>query len=179
MNIALRLWNRHAFMWQSVDILNVFNTLTLKEIFWKTKTFFKKLENDFLVESTDNALFPYKTVKSEANFKTNRMVSTKWNYHRERNFACNYFWNICFIIRTSFKELIWCRNYPNVQIDTFRRCGRFIWGKKLPCALLLSLPIHDFPQFIWIFFSAIMNIVFLFRLSSKFGGRIWGTWKQA
>ena len=58
-----------------MDILNVFNTLTLKQIFWKTKTFFKKLDNDFLVESTENALFPYKAVKSEANVKTNRMVS--------------------------------------------------------------------------------------------------------
>ena len=28
-------------MWQSVETLNVFNTLALKHIFWKTKTFFK------------------------------------------------------------------------------------------------------------------------------------------
>ena len=45
-------------MWQSVEILNNFNTLTLKQIFWKKKTFFKKLEYRFLVESTntENAL---------------------------------------------------------------------------------------------------------------------------
>ena len=30
----------HVFMSQSVKILNI-NTLTLKQIFWKTKTFFK------------------------------------------------------------------------------------------------------------------------------------------
>ena len=50
-------------MWQSVEILNVFNTLTLKRIFWKTKTFFKNLEYRFLVESIkiENASFPYKT----------------------------------------------------------------------------------------------------------------------
>ena len=49
-------------MWQSVEILKVFNTLTLQQIFWKTKTFFKKLEYRFLVESTkiENASFPYK-----------------------------------------------------------------------------------------------------------------------
>ena len=66
-------------MWQSVEILNIFNTLTLKQIFWKTKTFFKKLEYRFLVESTkiENASFPYKTAISEANDKTNKMVSTK------------------------------------------------------------------------------------------------------
>ena len=48
--------------------------------FWKTKTFFEKLEYSFLVGSTkiENASFPYKTAMSEANFKTNRIVSTKW-----------------------------------------------------------------------------------------------------
>ena len=51
----------------------------LNQIFWKTKTFFKKLEYSFSVESTkiENASFPYKTAISEANVKTNRMVSTK------------------------------------------------------------------------------------------------------
>ena len=55
----------------------MFNTSTLKKIFWKTKTFFKKLEYRFLVESTkiENASFPYKTALSGANVKTNKMVS--------------------------------------------------------------------------------------------------------
>ena len=41
-------------------------------IFWKTRTFFKKLEYCFLVEVTksESASFPYKTVISEANVKT-------------------------------------------------------------------------------------------------------------
>ena len=80
-------------MWQSVKVSNVFNTLTLKQIFWKTKTFFKKLEYRFWVESTkiENASFPYKSAVSEANVKTNRMVTTKWTYHKERSFASNYF----------------------------------------------------------------------------------------
>ena len=85
--------DRQVFMWQSVEILNNFNTLTLKQIFWKTKTFFKKLWDRFLVENTkiENASVPYKTVISEANIMTNRMVSTKWTYHKERSFASNYF----------------------------------------------------------------------------------------
>ena len=71
--------DRHAFMGQSVKILNVFNTLTLKHVFWKTKVFFKKLEYLFLVESSEfeNASFPYKSTISEANVKTNTMVTTK------------------------------------------------------------------------------------------------------
>ena len=53
-----------------MEILKIFNTLTLKQIFWKTKTFFKKLQ-------IENASFSYKTAVSEANVKTNRMVSKK------------------------------------------------------------------------------------------------------
>ena len=73
--IALRLRDPHAFIWQSAKILNVFNTLTLKHIFWKTKTF-QKLEYRFLVESAkiENASFSYKTALSEANVKTNSSI---------------------------------------------------------------------------------------------------------
>ena len=74
--IAPRLPDRHDLMWQSVKILNVFNTLTLKQTFWKINTFFKKLEYSFFVESTkiENASFPCKTEISEANVKANKMV---------------------------------------------------------------------------------------------------------
>ena len=65
-------------MWQSVKTLNDFNTLTLKQIFCKSETNFKKLEYRFLVESPKikNASFPYKTAISEANVKTNSIVNT-------------------------------------------------------------------------------------------------------
>ena len=80
-------------MWQSLKILNVFNSLSLKQIFWETRTFFKELEYSFLVESNkiENASSPSKTVISEAKVKTNKMVTTKWTYHKERSFASNYF----------------------------------------------------------------------------------------
>ena len=52
LKIALRLRDRNDLMWQSMEILNDFNTLILKQIFWKTKTFFQKLEYTFLVERT-------------------------------------------------------------------------------------------------------------------------------
>ena len=60
-------------------------------MFCKTKTFFIELEHRFLVESNniENTSFPYKTDSSEANVKTNKMMSTKWTYHKERSFASN------------------------------------------------------------------------------------------
>ena len=66
---------------------------TLKQIFWKTKTFFKKLEYDFLVEATkiENTPFSFKAALPEASVKTNRMATTKWSYHKEWSFVSNYF----------------------------------------------------------------------------------------
>ena len=57
------------------------------------KTFLKKLDYCFLVElaKIEKASFSYKTAISEAKFKTNRMVTTKWVYHRKRSFASNQF----------------------------------------------------------------------------------------
>ena len=57
--IALCLRDRHVFMRQSVE--------SLRQIFWKTKKIFEKLEYSFLVETAkiENASFPYKTAISD------------------------------------------------------------------------------------------------------------------
>ena len=77
----------------------------------KNENFFQKLEYHFLVESSEieNARFPYRPALSEANIKTNRMGSTKWNYHKERSLASNslfFFSEFCSSLRTSYKEVI-------------------------------------------------------------------------
>ena len=91
-------------MWQSVEVLNVFITLTLKQMFWKGRIFLKKLEYRFLVESTklENASFLYKTAIPEANGKTNWMVST---FHKECSFASNYFFFFFFLIFENFASV--------------------------------------------------------------------------
>ena len=55
-------------MWQLLEISIVFNTLILTQIFWKMKTFLKKREYLFLVESTkiEKAIFPYKMELSQS-----------------------------------------------------------------------------------------------------------------
>ena len=75
------------------NVSNVFNTLTLKQIFWKTKAFFKRVESRFLVQTTkiENTSFSFKTALSEANVRTNRMATAKWTYDKEGSFASNYF----------------------------------------------------------------------------------------
>ena len=121
--------------------MNVFNASTLKQIFWKT--FFEKLEYCFLVESTknENATFPYKTTLSKVDVKANRMGTTKWNHHKERSSASNYF-NLLkknFQFKTSYKELIWCTNHSNVHIHNFRKFCNFVGGCFFFVSILNSL----------------------------------------
>ena len=129
--IVLRLRDRHAFMWQSVKILNFFNSLTLKKIFWKTKIFFEKLEYGFLIESTkiENTSFPYKTAISEASVETNKMVATKWTYHKEWSFAsnCFIFLEILFQFKNFFERVDLVYQQIKAHICTFCKRWSFIW----------------------------------------------------
>ena len=79
-------------MRQSLKIFKIFNVLALKQVYWKMKAFFKKLEYRFSVETTaiESAIFLYKTALSKAYGKTNRMGPKKWIYQNECSFATNY-----------------------------------------------------------------------------------------
>ena len=74
--------------------------------FLQNENSFQKIGVRFLVERTkiEKASFPYKTAVSEANVKTNRLVTTKWTYQRERSFASNYF--IFLKVLFKFKNLL-------------------------------------------------------------------------
>ena len=95
-----------------------FQYLNFKQIVWKMKIFFKKLEYHCLVESTKigNAPFPGRTVILKTNAKANTMGSTKWTYHKKRSFGSNYF--IFLRILFQFKNL-WMKGWfhvPTTQI---------------------------------------------------------------
>ena len=68
------------------------------------------MEYRFLVKITkiENTSFPYKTVILEANIKANRLVSTKWTYHKNEVLPVTtlLFWKFCFSVRNSYKGLI-------------------------------------------------------------------------
>ena len=93
-------------MWRSVKTLSVFSTFNFETDFLENEFFSKKPECRFLVERTkiEKAPFPYKTAKSEANAKTNRVVTTKWAYYRERSFSSKHF--IFLKILFQFKGLL-------------------------------------------------------------------------
>ena len=91
-------------MWQSMEILDGFNTLTSIQIFSKTETFFKKLEYYFLVESTkiENTSFLVKSPMSGVNVKTNRVATKNWPITKSGVFlvTVSFFLKICFSFRT-------------------------------------------------------------------------------
>ena len=106
--IALRLRDRHVFMWRSVKILSIFSIyFNFETNFLENENFFQKTGALFFSWTHEDwkASFPYETAISEANIKTNRMVTTKWAYHRERSFASNYF--IFLQVLFQFKNLLY------------------------------------------------------------------------
>ena len=161
--IALSLKDRHVFMWQSVKILNFFNGLTLKQLFCKTKTFFKKLGYCFSFESTkfENASFPCKTGISEGNVNTNKMVTTKWTYRKERSFASNYF--IIIIIIVFFLEILFQQSWfvvPTTKMTIF--------------VLSVSAGVSfdgAFPSWVSLIASVYFSICFIYLFKYTSGGR--------
>ena len=91
---------------KSFEHFEHFQYFNFQTDFLENENFFQKTRVTFLVERTKigKAQFPYKTAISEAIVKRNRMVITKWAYHRERSFASN-----CFIflkVLFQFKNLL-------------------------------------------------------------------------
>ena len=66
----------------------------------------------------EKAIFLYKTALLEVNVNTNSMESIKWNYHKERRFASNYFIYLKILfqyIRTSYSRF----DVPTTQMSIF------------------------------------------------------------
>ena len=124
--------DRQFVIWQSLEILNIFNTL--RPIFSKTKTFFKKLEYRFLLKVI--GLKTHFPTKLPCQKPTLRWI--KWRVQDEpirKNggllLSALFFWKYCYCLINSYKELIWCTNYINVHIHTFEEAGVLYKGSFL------------------------------------------------
>ena len=140
--------------------MNIFNTVNLKQIIWKTKMFFKMLEYPFLVESTkiENASVPYKKPMLRQIAWWVKVGSITKN--RVLPITTLIFWKYYFSLGTFYKKLIWCAKDPNAEIRTFCKCCTFVLG----CFFLLSIlksaiivnsvnakaPIHSAEQINWL-----------------------------
>ena len=92
-------WERSACFY--VTNSESFRYFNFETDFLENENFFQETG---LPQNIKKASFPCKTGISETNAKTNRMVATKWVYHRERSFARNYF--IFLKVLFQFKNLM-------------------------------------------------------------------------
>ena len=63
-----------------------------------------------------------------------------------------FFWKTFSSFRTSYKELLWCTNYPNVHIRIFRKHWSLILGCFFPLSILKKLSRVSFYKvsiFLW------------------------------
>ena len=85
-----------------LEILNVFNTLTFKQVFFKKPGYCSSVES----AKTENASYRYKLSWQKLLFIQIEWKVKQMNYHKERSFASNYFIFKKILLRTSYKELI-------------------------------------------------------------------------
>ena len=106
-----------------------FSILTLKQILWKTKTFLKNWSTAFYL----------KVLRLKTHYFHSKLLSQKPILRQIELWVQNgpftkkgvlpapalFFWKFCFSLRTSYKELIWCTNNPNVYSYISQALGTF------------------------------------------------------
>ena len=118
-------------MWQSVEILNVLKRFQNRFSGKRKPLSVKKLEYRFLVESTN---IENDHVHTKLPNQKPILRQTEWwdqNGPITKNGVLSgttFFRKFCFSWRTSYKEMIWCTNYPNVHICTFCKRWSFFEG---------------------------------------------------
>ena len=106
-----------------------FSILTLKQILWKTKTFLKNWSTAFYL----------KVLRLKTHYFHSKLLSQKPMLRQIESWIQNgpftkkgvlpaaalFFWKFCSSLRTSYKELIWCTNNPNVYSYISQALGTF------------------------------------------------------
>ena len=88
--------------------------------------------------------FPYKTVLSKVNVKTNSVESTKWTYQKEQSFVTKFhifFEKFSLSVRTSYNN--WC-NAPATLISIFILFGS-VWA-LVQCAFSMWVSLNIYNQ---------------------------------
>ena len=127
------LCNNHWKFW-SISILQLWNKFPEKG------KLFKKLEYCFLVESTkiDNITFPYKTAVWSHWLRQIECGVQNWLITKNGVLPVTtfLFQKFCFSLGTSYIELIWCTNHPDIHIRTCQKRWSFTLGCFFPVSIL-------------------------------------------
>ena len=128
-------------MWQSVEILSVFNTLILKQIFWKAIIFFSK--NWSTVYQFRVLRLKMHHFRTKLPYQKPMLRQIEWwvqNGPITKNgvlpVTTLFFWKCYFSLGTSYKELIWFTNDSNPHIRIFCNRWSVIWQCFSPLSIL-------------------------------------------
>ena len=149
-------------MWQPLELLNNFDTLSLKQIFWKIKAFFKKLDYRYLVESTEfeNEIFLDKTVFSEANVKKNRMGSAKGIITKN---------SVLGVTTTAQKMKFSIKDFfSNFKFHFLRSALYFFWNFVPVQKLLIKSWFVQNPKCTYAYFSKALELYLRVRFPCKY-----------
>ena len=119
-------------MWQSVEIVNVFNTLWLWNRFsGKRKPFLKNWSAVSYLEALWLEIHCFHT---KLPYHKPMLKHTEWWVQNGPIIKSGvlpvttlFFRKFCFSLRKSYKELTWYTNNPNAHIHTFCKRWSFIW----------------------------------------------------
>ena len=108
-----------------------FQCLDFETIFLKKENLFLKTRIPFLVESTTIKVqhFHGKLPCQKLMLRQRMGLFTK---NAVLPLTILFFWKFYLSIRTCYKELVECTNFPNFHIHTFRRHLSFIWRCVFP-----------------------------------------------
>ena len=135
-------------MWHSLEILNVLNTLTLQQIFWKKKPFSKNWSTVFSWKYyvwKCNIFIQNYYVRIQCSDKQNRVQNGPITKSGVLSVTALFFGEISFQFKSLLTKLIWCTNYPKLHIHTFRKRWSFIWAFFIPVATLKQHAIYIIP----------------------------------
>ena len=148
-------------MWQSVKVSNVFNTLNLKQIFWKKKhwsTVFWLNPLRLKTHHFHSQLLCQKPMSRQIEWWLQNGPITKSGVLPATTY---FFWKICSSFKTSWKDLIWCTNNPNVKIRIFRKR----WSLILGCFFPVSIRKRPIYQWNTLFVGKVVYLTFVVLLS--------------
>ena len=132
-------------MWQSVDIWT-FSIPNFETSFMENENFFSK--NWSTAFQLKALTLKTRHFHTKLPYQKNIITQIEWwvqtgpiTKNGVLPVATLFLWKFCFLLTTSYKELIWCTNEPNAHIHTFCKRWSFAWRCFFPVSIL------KFPQF--------------------------------
>ena len=179
--IAICLRDRHVFIWKSMERLNVFNILTFQ--YWsrfsgKRQPFSKNWSTVFYLKALRLKTHHFYTKLPYQKQKLRQIEW--WVQHGPVTMngvlsATTLLFKLCFGLRTSYKEFIWCTNDLNAHYSTFYERWSFLWLCFFTLSILISVFSDNHFHNILRLFGVLRNFAFTTSETMR-DYYLWASW---